>query len=127
MKTTTELLAGLETYDYDNWDCEGAKAITQNVIGWTKAILELLPQSVPTPDIAPAASGSVCMEWERGGDFVWADVEPTGYLLMLTKFSGKRSEAAIKIGDEKLRHHLATAFVHLYPTNARHASKPTGF
>jgi hypothetical protein len=110
-----DALRGMETYGYDNWDCEGAKAITQSVIGWTKIILDLLPQTVPNPDLAPAASGSVCMEWSRGDDLVWADVEPNGHLLMLTKFSGKKSESVFKIGNEKIRHHLATAFARLYP------------
>lgn len=109
-----DALADLKTYNYANWDSEGAKPITTSVVEWSKQILDQVPRAIPNPDVSPAASGSVCMEWTKGKNFVWADVEPNKKLLTLIKIAGQRTESAFDIADNRIQQHLATALTRLY-------------
>jgi hypothetical protein len=110
----SDVLAGLEAYSYDDWDCEGARAITPDVIKWSEHILANILPNLPNPDASPAHSGSVCMEWTNGENLVWADVEPNGKLLTLTKFAGKKAELVFDIGDEAIRAYLNGQLHRLY-------------
>ena len=88
-----QALEGMDAYSYDDWDLEGARAVSPDVQMWTKSLLRLLHPLLPNPDVSPAPTGSLCMEWARGADLVWADVEPDGKVLTLTKYAGKKTES----------------------------------
>jgi hypothetical protein len=108
-------LEGLGAYRSPNWDANDAAEISDEVFGLTKSVLDILPISIPDPDVTPAANGSLCMEWTVGNNFFWADVEPDGKLLTLLKVNGARKETSYDIRAETaLRQHLALALNRLY-------------
>lgn len=85
----------LEEYSYDNWDLEGAVAITEDVRQAAYAVKNIATNIARVriePDIAPANDGSICMEWEIPGRRFWVDVGPYGVVSTLYRDSGYREE-----------------------------------
>jgi hypothetical protein len=56
-------LASYEQYASANWDAEGAEAITPTTLTYARRIMGLLPTNLGQPDVAPAADGSIALEW----------------------------------------------------------------
>jgi hypothetical protein len=56
-------LASYGQYAKSNWDGDGAEAITPETLAYARRILSLLPNTFGAPDIAPAADGSIALEW----------------------------------------------------------------
>ncbi len=83
-----------ELYEFrtPDWDGDGALALADVTIERTGLILKRIPTYFNMPDIAPAADGSVCMEWNSGADFLWVDVEQDGQVRTLKNSEGQRNE-----------------------------------
>jgi hypothetical protein len=56
-------LEGYEQYQTTNWDGEGAEPITAGTLAYARRVVSVLPTSLGAPDIAPAADGSIALEW----------------------------------------------------------------
>jgi hypothetical protein len=85
-----EALKSLEEYSADDWDMQGACAISPEVIKITASLLQRLPKEAAPPDLAPAADGTVCMEWVTPSGLFWVDLGPDRTAWILTKIDGKR-------------------------------------
>lgn len=52
---------------WENWDGEGAIAVSEQVIAvaeiTVKALIALLPMGTPAPDIIPESDGEICIGW----------------------------------------------------------------
>jgi hypothetical protein len=56
-------LASYEKYANANWDAEGAEPITSATLLYARLIMGVLPTTLGQPDVAPAADGSIALEW----------------------------------------------------------------
>lgn len=56
-------LTSFEQYATANWDGENAEPITAGTLSYARHIMRLLPNTFGAPDIAPAADGSITLEW----------------------------------------------------------------
>jgi hypothetical protein len=59
----------LKTYrecSREGWDGYGAAAITDDAYEEAKTIINLLPSSIPMPDIVAEPTGDIGFEWRRG-------------------------------------------------------------
>jgi len=56
-------LAGYDRYCIPNWDGDQAEPILQETVEATRSLLHVLPSNFGEPDIAPAADGTIGLEW----------------------------------------------------------------
>lgn len=68
-------IAGLDQLymecEQENWDGEGAKAISPNVLEEAQMLLLVLPSTIPVPEFVPERSGRIAFEWYRSPDRVY--------------------------------------------------------
>ena len=68
-------IAGLETLYEEcqqaNWNGEGAKPITLDVLEEAQLLLLLLPSTTPVPEFVPERSGRIAFEWYQSPDRVY--------------------------------------------------------
>jgi hypothetical protein len=110
-----EALSGLEEYSEDDWDADGASAITSDLINLAANLLQHVPQNAALPDVAPAADGTVCMEWMTPSGLLWVDIGPDRTALILTRIAGKREEKRLPVDGKDFWSHFRTALEMLYP------------
>ncbi len=72
----SELIEIQEECSDDNWDDEGAVAISISAMFEAMQFIRLLPVHLKLPDIAPSANGAINFEW-RKDDFI-CNVELSG-------------------------------------------------
>jgi hypothetical protein len=63
LMTAHDPLASYEEYSAANWDADGAEPITPATLTFARHIMGLLPIGLGQPDVAPAADGSIALEW----------------------------------------------------------------
>ena len=51
-----------------NWDGYGAAPLPAEIVRRARRLARALPASLPLPDVAPAPSGSIDLEWRTGRD-----------------------------------------------------------
>jgi hypothetical protein len=56
-------LSGYEQYQVPNWDQFDAEPITAETLAFARHLLRIMPISLGPPDVAPAADGSIALEW----------------------------------------------------------------
>lgn len=110
-----EALTGLEGYCEDDWDMEGARAIAPEVIKIAAYLLQRVPEHAASPDIAPAADGTVCMEWVAPSGFLWVDVGSDRTAWILTKIDGEREEKRLSVDGKDFWLFFRSALERLYP------------
>lgn len=60
-------LAGYEGYNCRNWDGYDAEPISPETLAYARKLLEIMPDTLGWPDIAPGGDGSIGFEWEPAG------------------------------------------------------------
>jgi hypothetical protein len=50
----------------ENWDNQGARMVSEDAFEEAKKIINLLPSSIPMPEIVPEPTGDVGFEWRKG-------------------------------------------------------------
>jgi hypothetical protein len=99
-------LAGYDRYSVRNWDGDQAEAILPETIAAARSLLQALPSNFGEPDIAPAADGTIGLEWipETGSlRKLFIDVGPKTVWRAYWKFAnGKYGEAHGLISDSDL-------------------------
>jgi hypothetical protein len=58
-----DLLEGYEQYQIEDWDGHGAEAITGATLAYARRLMHIMPTKLGHPDAAPAADGSIALEW----------------------------------------------------------------
>ena len=75
-------------YASDDWDGDGARAISSRDVEIARALLSSL--DVSEPEIVAGSDGSICMEWIRqspsGEKKIYVDVGPDGKVLTFARF-----------------------------------------
>jgi hypothetical protein len=56
--------------DHDNWDGDGAPAITEQTVSAAITMLYVLPQSLPSPEITPETTGEIAFEWYKDKEHI---------------------------------------------------------
>lgn len=56
-------LLGYEQYQKANWDQFEAEPITAETLAYARRLMRIMPTSLGAPDVAPAADGSITLEW----------------------------------------------------------------
>jgi hypothetical protein len=76
-------------YALDDWDGDGAKAISFKDASSARSLLDLLNTS--EPEIVAGSDGSICMEWIRqspnGEKKIYVDIGPGGKVLTFARFA----------------------------------------
>jgi hypothetical protein len=108
-------LRDLEDFSYDDWDAEGARAITPEVIREAARLLSLLPDGISEPEVAPASDGSVCMEWDSSAGSLWLDIGPDRTAQTLIKIGSLKEERRFSADAPDLATYLRVASERLYP------------
>ena len=88
-------LADLSEFAEDNWDGEGAAAVSGEAVDEARRILCAVPPRILEPEVAPAADGSVCMEWDAPRGSIWLDIAPD-----------RSAQTLVKIGSFKVGRHF---------------------
>src|SRR5258707_216062 len=57
------LLSGYEQYEVANWDGRDALPITSETLAYARKLMRVMPKTLGEPDVAPAADGSIALEW----------------------------------------------------------------
>jgi hypothetical protein len=109
------VLAGLQDFAWDDWDGEGARGITQEIIGNAEQLLGKLAPHVPQPEVAPAADGSLCMEWNSAAGVIWLDIEPDGTAAVLVQIGTKKIESRFRVNDPRSAVYLQAVTDSLFP------------
>ena len=55
----------------NDWDGEGADAISFEALAEASQLISLLPSSIPTPEFLPEPSGAIAFEWYQGRNRVY--------------------------------------------------------
>jgi hypothetical protein len=118
-----EALAGLEEYQIENWDGEGASALSGEVIDDAASLLRSLPQYAPLPDVAPAADGTICMEFGESAKAIWIHVEPERKVAILVKQGDQREEKHFYVHTASLNRYLREQFEKLYGEQSDYAGR----
>jgi hypothetical protein len=75
-------------YALDDWDGDGAVAISSDDVANARSLLNTL--NVGDPEIVAGSDGSICMEWIRqsptGENKIYVDVGPKGKVLTFARF-----------------------------------------
>jgi hypothetical protein len=78
--STADPLASYEKFSQPNWDGYSADPISQQTLNYARRLLGVMPETLGPPDIAPAADGSIALEWipERHNklDKLFLDIGP---------------------------------------------------
>jgi len=114
-QSALDALRGLAEYMYDDWDLEGARAITKEVIEIAGAVLGNMPAGAASPDVAPARDGTVCMEWFTSAGSLWVDVGSDRTACVLKKIAGEREEKRFRVDGRDFTSYLRSALEGLYP------------
>ncbi len=61
-----------EEASLDNWDGYGAKPVTKEALFETQKLLDLLPSSVPLPDLVPEPCGEIGLEWVKNRHHIFS-------------------------------------------------------
>ncbi|NKC16694.1 MAG: hypothetical protein GKR94_32225 [Gammaproteobacteria bacterium] len=70
--TYQELVSTFEDCSMPNWDGYGAAAISQASLYNALRFLDLLPPSLPSPEVTPESDGTVGLEWYKGKDWLFS-------------------------------------------------------
>jgi hypothetical protein len=62
-ETAPEHLIGFEQYNAPNWDGFDASPITLQTLAYARKLMKILPSYLGEPDAAPAADGSIALQW----------------------------------------------------------------
>src|SRR5262245_10241643 len=110
-------LAGYERYAEANWDCYGAEPISAEIVEAARQMLEMLPDTLGQPHIAPGSDGTVGLEWVRADGplrKLYIDVGPgrvwSGYW---RRASGERRTISAKPMDATTEAEFADLFADL--------------
>jgi hypothetical protein len=60
---TPNLLERYEQYQTANWDGHGAEPITAQTLAYARRLMQVMPTKLGPPDVAPAADGTIALEW----------------------------------------------------------------
>jgi hypothetical protein len=104
-------LEGFSEFQTENWDGEGAKAIDSETLGAARELIEKLPVWIAAPEAAPAADGSIGLEWvwqEAGRPVkVFIDVEPGRKVATFVRYSnGQTTEAVMSLDELETINHI---------------------
>jgi hypothetical protein len=58
-----DLFEGYEQYQSADWDGRGAEPITAETLAYAHRLMPIMPTKLGHPDAAPAADGSIALEW----------------------------------------------------------------
>lgn len=110
------LLADFEEFMFPNWDNEGAFPITNETLAVARRILLELPLQYRSPEAAPGADGSVCMEWmwQPGNRKLFIDVGPQTKVLVYARLSEEeRAEKMFPRFDLQAKNYTCAFFERL--------------
>jgi hypothetical protein len=107
-------LRDLEDFSHDDWDADGARGITPEVLGEAARVLNFFPNGIPEPEVAPASDGSVCMEWDSSAGSLWLDIEPDRTARTLLKIGSLKEERQFRADAPDLATYLRAAAARLY-------------
>lgn len=65
----------------ENWDGYGAHAITGGAYEEAKKIINILPSSIPAPELVPEPNGEIGFEWRKGKGRVFVISVGGNYLI----------------------------------------------
>jgi hypothetical protein len=109
-------LKDLEDFSFDDWDGEGARAISPDLIREAARLLSLLPDDVSEPEVAPASDGSICLEWDSAAGSLWLDIGPNRTAQTLIKTGALKEERRFRVDAPDLAIYLRMATARLYPS-----------
>ncbi len=109
------LFRDYEGYQHQNWDGFGAQRISAEVLSIACELINSVLKSLPLPDAAPGADGTIGLEWWNGDSRVFVDVGPTREVRTYIQLvSGEDSEEQFQWGDSGLVAHFDLLFRKLY-------------
>lgn len=105
-----ELKAVAMSASHDDWDGEGARALREDSLDRAEKLLELLPASMPDPEMSVSGLGSLTLDWDDGPEWQLSlalterdTISYAGY------FRGARSHGEFPFYPERLPEEIAIA------------------
>lgn len=71
-------LGAFDAYLRDDWDGEGAEAVSERTLGLARAIVTEMPRSLPRGSAMAGIDGSVGLYWSTTDASLYLDVRPDG-------------------------------------------------
>ena len=69
--TAEALFEIYKEHSEENWDSQGAKAISKDAYLEARDFLRLLPTTLPVPEVVPEPAGEIAMEWYKDREHVF--------------------------------------------------------
>lgn len=114
-KSADEVFADFHYYTRAGWDGEDALPITEHTLQMAYDLIDKVLLDEPPPDPAPAANGSIGLEWWNGDARLFIDVGPDAEVrTYLNLGEGAHSEELFQWGQAELKGVLKRLFTRLY-------------
>lgn len=113
----------MQAAEYDfalspNWDGEGAKAVTRQVVNLARRIVDKYGSPRSLQEVAPGKDGSLSFIWKDGaGNYTYLDVGPGDSLHLYYEQAGGLTWEGVSVAsDPKILEQLAQAFQFVRPS-----------
>ena len=111
---TVDELTPYEALDCPDWDGHGANPITRQTLNYARRLLGVMPETLGRPDIAPAADGSIALEWIPEGhhklDKLFLDIgggeEWRAYWLLRDGQFGRMTGKGYTVDSKQILHNI---------------------
>jgi hypothetical protein len=90
------------------WDGYDAEPITKLALDTARNLIDLMPETMPCPDIVPSPNGEIAFEWDRGNDYLFS-IRTHGRLLVYAGlFGADRKQYGQEPIDQELPRPIST-------------------
>jgi hypothetical protein len=90
--TKREIAELLDEHGCDNWDGDGAEALSDRTVAVATRATDDLPPDIPRPDVSVTASGEIDLTWFVVDGSVSLSIAPDGSDIVLTGMVGDGTE-----------------------------------
>ena len=90
------------------WDGYDAEPITKLAVDTVRNLIDLMPETMPRPDIVPSPNGEIAFEWDRGKDYLFSIRTHGGLLVYAGLFGSDRKQYGQEPIDQELPQPIST-------------------
>ncbi len=106
----------------DDWDGYGAKSVNNQSYEHSLRFLDMLPDTIPAPEVAVEPDGMVAFEWHEESRWVFSvSFETNGELVYAGLFGNSKTHGTENFGEE-LPQTILDSIRRVYFRNSKHAT-----
>ena len=90
------------------WDGYDAQPIAERAVDIARYLIDLMPETMPYPEIVPSPNGEIAFEWDRGENYLFSIRTHGGLLVYAGIFGADRKQYGQEPIDQGLPQSIAT-------------------